>query len=137
MAVKNPNIPHLSFLHPAHKMSGMQRRDPRRLPAMKLCFTNDHCSLLAKLGALLFSPREIMLFVLGKKRKNKNKVFVCCSCEVYTASKIHLTWDRAAGSAWVQKAKLKKTNKTKTTPQHLKQHLKAVRKDKDKGPVII
>lgn len=67
MAVKNPNIRHMSFLYPDHKMSGIHRRDPSRLPAMKLCFTNDHSSLFSKLGDLLFSPEDIILFVFGKK----------------------------------------------------------------------
>jgi len=34
---------------------------------MKLCFTNDHSSLFSKLGDLLFSPEDIILFVFGKK----------------------------------------------------------------------
>lgn len=66
MAVKNPNIHHMSFLYPDHKMSGIHRRDPSRLPAIKLCFANDHSSLFSKLGDLLFSPEDIILFVFGK-----------------------------------------------------------------------
>lgn len=66
MAVKNPNIHHMSFLYPDHKMSGIHRQDPSRLPAIKLCFTNDHSSLFSKLGDLLFSPEDIILFVFGK-----------------------------------------------------------------------